>query len=268
MNSFLTSDKTKIYYNMQGSGKPIIFIHGFAARSSVFRIPQKILSKGYLTLSYDQRGHGRSREIVEGMSMDILARDLYELIGYHKLVGVTLVGWSMGGSVIFEYLRKYNCKNLDRIVIVDTGPKVVNTKDWGLGLYKGRYDEESAKSHLEKMRNNWYDFSKDFMSKMAIHLQEKQLDAAIKSMGDNDPTYMKGIWEDLTSKDYRDILKDINIPSLIIMGGRSSLYSIDTGQYLNDKIKDSKLIIFEENGHLLVQESPTSFSRVLKDFVL
>lgn len=268
MKTFLTSDKGEIYYNIQGSGKPIIFIHGFAARSNVFRIPQKILSKKYLSLSYDLRGHGMSRNSQEEVNICILARDLYEMIAYLKLKDVTLVGWSMGGSVIFDYISKYGCKNLENIVIVDTGPKLINSQDWKLGLYKGSYNEEDAKTALDLMRKSWSKYSEQFMKNMAPNLDDKQLDMAIASMEDNEPKSMIGVWRDLVSKDYRRILSKINIPTMIIMGGKSSLYSRATGEYLKDKIKNSELLIFEDNGHLLVQENPTGFSRVIKDFIL
>lgn len=267
MKIFLTSDNTKIFYDIQGSARPIIFIHGFAARSNVFRIPQKILSKEYLTLSYDLRGHGLSRESQEEVNMGVLARDLYEMIAYLKLKDVTLVGWSMGGAVIFEYISKYGCQNLERIVIVDKGPKVVNTHDWNLGLFKGLYYEEDAKAALDLM-NSWSIYSEQFMRKMAPNLDEKQLRISLTSMEENVPKHMISVWKDLTSKDYRNILSKINIPTMIIIGGKSSLYSRATGEYLKDNIKNSKLLIFEECGHLLVQENPTGFSRAIKDFML
>ncbi len=267
MNSFMTSDNTRIFYDVIGIGNPIIFIHGFAAKGSVFRIPQKILSKEFLTVSYDLRGHGISSNLQESLSMDILARDLYEMIDFLKLVDVTLVGWSMGGSVIFEYISKYGCKNLDRIVIVDTGPKVINTEDWRLGLYNGNYDENRTRFDLDLMGASWKDFSKSFMNRMAPFLDDNQLELAIKSMMDNDSEQMVNIWRNLTTKDYRKILGSISVPTLIIMGGKSNLYSIETGEYLKESIDKSSLLIFEDNGHLLVQENPTGFSRALKNFI-
>ncbi len=268
MNYYITSDNTKIYYNLQGHGKPIIFIHGYAASMGVFRIPQKILSKEYLALSCDLRGHGMSRVSMVEVNLDILAGDLYELLTHLKLTDVTVVGWSMGGSVIFEYISKYGCKNIDSIVLVDTGPKVINTKDWRLGLYNGEYNEKYAKSDLNKMMNSWDDFSKNFMSKMAPFLDDKQLEVAIKSMADNEYMHMKRIWKDLVSKDYRNILEEISVPTMIIMGGKSNLYSRATGEYLKENIKNSNLLIFAECGHLLVQENPTGFSRAIKNFML
>ncbi|TJX13569.1 alpha/beta hydrolase [Tissierella creatinini] len=267
MSEFLTSDNTKIYYDIQGSGKPVIFIHGFGARSNVFRIPQRILSKEFQTISYDLRGHGMSRDSGEEVSMELLARDLYEIIAYLGLDDVTLVGWSMGGSVIFEYIKNYGCKNLEGLAIVDTGPKLVNTSGWSLGLYKGAYDENQAKSALNLMMESWSHYSKNFMTKMGPNLDEKGLEIAIASMEGNEAKHMISVWKDLVSKDYRNILGKITIPTMIIMGGKSSLYSRSTGEYLKDNIKNSKLLIFEDNGHLLVQENPTKFSRALMDFI-
>ena len=267
MDYFITEDYTKIYYKIVGEGTPIIFIHGYGANHDVFRVPQKILSKGYKVITYDLRGHGLSRRSENKITIEELAFDLKELIEHLNISNVILAGWSLGGSIIFEYIKLFGNQKVAKLCILDTSPRVINDHEWRLGLYHGEYSMINAKMDLGEMNINWDKYSEKFIKKLAPDLNNCQLRIGIISMQDNNILAMIQVWESLITKDYTHILKDINIPTLIIFGGKSSLYSREVGEYLNRNIENSKLIFFEDNTHLLVQENPTKISKVIKDFL-
>jgi len=267
MDYFITEDNTKIYFNMVGEGTPIIFVHGYGANHDVFRVPQKILGKDNKVITYDLRGHGLSRNSKDRITIELLAFDLKELIDYLNLNNVILAGWSLGGSIILEYIKLFGNHKVDKLCLLDTSPRVINDQEWRLGLYRGEYNMISAKMDLGDMDINWDKYSEKFMKKLAPELSESQLRIGIIGMKDNNILSMIQVWESLITKDYNDILKNINIPTLIIFGGKSSLYSNEVGEFLNKNIENSELVFFEDNSHLLVQENPTKISRVIKDFI-
>ena len=80
MDFFTTSDKVKIYYEMSGQGRPVVFIHGFSEDHKSFKIQQRVLSKDYKIISYDLRGHGNSDRVDYGLNLKRFALDLKELI--------------------------------------------------------------------------------------------------------------------------------------------------------------------------------------------
>ncbi|MDR7857316.1 alpha/beta hydrolase [Tissierella sp.] len=267
MKSFITSDSVNIYYEIKGQGLPLVFIHGFTEDHNSFRIQQRVLSKKYKVITYDLRGHGLSDRIDYGLNIERFALDLRELIDYLKLEEVILVGWSMGVSIILEYIKLYGLEKLSKICIVDKGPKVINDSNWNLGLYHGQYTMEDALKDLDLIKSNWMEFAERFIKIMAPYFSDKQLKIAMDKMKNNSPHIMYSIWKSMTEKDYRHILYKINIPTLIIFGGKSTLYSINAGKYLKENIKNSKLIIFEDCTHLLVLENPIRFNRVLEEFI-
>ncbi len=267
MGSFITSDNVNIYFESKGEGIPIIFIHGFTEDHNSFRIQQRALSKKYKIISYDLRGHGISDKVEYGLNMERFALDLRELIDYLELEEVVLVGWSMGASIIFEYINKFGVQKISKICIVDKGPKVINDNNWSLGLYHGKYNIEDALKDLFLIKNNWMEFAEKFIKNMAPYFSEKQFNISMDKMKNNSPHIMYSMWESMIEKDYRDVLSKIDIPTLIIFGGKSTFYSIDTGKYLKENIKDSQLIIFEDCTHLLVLENPIRFNRVLDEFI-
>ncbi|WP_353097347.1 alpha/beta hydrolase [Tissierella praeacuta] len=266
MSFLTTSDNVKLYYEVKGEGLPIVFIHGFTEDHNSFRIQQRALSKKYKIITYDLRGHGISDRVGYGLDMERFALDLRELIDYLELKNIVLVGWSMGVSIIFEYINLFGLENISKVCIIDKGPKAINDSNWNLGLYHGKYTMKDALDDLSLIKNNWMEFAENFIRTMAPYLNENQFKISMDKMKNNSPHVMYSMWKSMIEKDYRNILSKIRIPALIIFGGKSTFYSIETGKYLKENIEDSQLVIFEDNTHLLVLENPIRFNRVLEEF--
>lgn len=267
MDYFTTSDNTKIYYKSSGKGQPIVFIHGFTATHDVFRIQEKVLSRKYKIITYDLRGHGLSNEINLEINLERLALDLKELLDYLNVDKINLVGWSLGGSIVLEYIKQFTTAKLSTICLVDMSPKAINDADWKLGLYQGNYSIEEANKDLKMIHSDWINFSSKFINAMAPHLNESNLKMALSKSRDNSSDAMYSIWKSLIHKDYRSILSIIDKPTLILIGKNSTLYSIETGLYIEKNISSSSYEVFENCTHLLVLENPIKFNRVLDDFI-
>lgn len=267
MDFFTTSDGAKIYYKVNGEGQPIIFIHGFSEDHRSFKIQQNVLSRKYKIITYDLRGHGRSDRVDYGLNLRRYAQDLKELIDKLKLEKVVLVGWSMGGSIVFEYIQQFGMENIYKICIVDTSSKALNEGEWNKGLLHGKYDKEKAKEDLKLIKNNWVEFAKDFIMLISPSFEEKQFNLALDKMKKNSPHVMYYMWKSILEQDYRNVLGKINVPTLLLFGEKSTLYSMETAKYLNRNIKDSKLIVFKNCTHLLVLENPIKFNQVLEEFI-
>lgn len=267
MTYFYTSDSVKIYYEITGKGIPIVFIHGFGESGQVFRIQKRALSKRYKVITYDIRGHGNSDIVDYGLSMSRLALDLEEFLIHLKEDKYVIVAWSMGASVLLQYIEDFATDRLGKIVIVDKSPKMLNDHTWNLGLYQGQYRLEDWKDDLSLIEIDICKFIEKFTDRLSNDLNPREIQIAKEKMKKNSKHVLFSLWKSMGESDYRPSLKKIDIESLIVFGGRSKLYSIETGQYLRDNIKLSKLHIFEENGHLLVIENPRGFNKLLEDFI-
>ena len=267
MAYFRTSDDADIYYQVNGEGLAIIFIHGFSESGHVFKIQRRALSKKYKLITYDIRGHGESDRAKHGLTMERLALDLRELIIYLKLDRVTVVAWSMGVSVLFEYIRNFGPERLYKICIVDKGPKMINDENWNLGLYHGKYNAEDFKDDLNMIRYDFPAFCRKFINTMSIDLSEREFKIGLEKMSKNSKQVLYCLWKSMGESDYRDVMKDIDIDTLIVFGEDSVLYSVETAEYLRDKIDKSKLEIFSNCGHLLILEKPRKFNKLIENFI-
>ena len=255
-----TSDGMNLYYEEKGNGKPIVFIHGWTADHTTFDQQVKDLSEKFRVITYSLRGHGASDRVDYGLTLNRFAIDLEELMAHLELKDVTLVGWSMGSSIIFDYVRTFGVSRLSSVCIVDMTPKLINDNEWKLGLNHGTFTVEDTFNALTIMCNNWMDFAKDFVQSAVPYLQGEQLEPIYDAMRKNSPHVMYGMWVAMSANDYRDVLEKITVPTYIIYGEKSTLYSSETADYMKSKISNAKIIPFENCTHFLVAENPKKFT--------
>lgn len=266
MTLLKTSDGTKLYYEVVGEGEPIVLIHGWGQNNEGFLPQIEALSKNFKVISYDLRGHGKSDNPHYGLTLSRFADDLEELMNELELENVTLVGWSMGGSTSFEYVRKYGVNRLKSLTIFDMTPKLLNDEEWKLGLFHGKYDIQDALRDLTALNNDYSAFGKEFMTIAAPYFTEEMIEETNKLFVEgNTPHVLAAMWLAMAVNDYRDVLPKITVPTQIVYGDQSTLYSKETAEYLVSQIPNAKAIPFENCTHLLVAENPDKTTEVIYD---
>lgn len=265
MSNFITSDGIKLYYEEKGEGKPVVFIHGWTADHTVFNPQVEALSNEFKVVTYDLRGHGVSDRPDKGLTLKRYAMDLKELIEHLNLNDVIVAGWSMGSSIIFEYVKNFGVEHLSKVCVLDMTPKLINDDNWKLGLNHGTFTNKDTFDALTVMCDNWMDFAKGFAADALPYLNEEQLAPILEGLAKNSPHVMYAMWIAMSANDYRDVLENITVPTYIAYGDKSTLYSKDTAEYLNSKIPNSKVVAFENCTHFLIIENPGKLSEVIRE---
>jgi pimeloyl-ACP methyl ester carboxylesterase len=91
-----------LYYEEQGTGAPLILIHGGLASSAQWEPVVPELTDGFRVIRPDSRGHGRSTNPTRGLSYARIADDIAALIAALALQRPVVGGWSDGGQVTLE----------------------------------------------------------------------------------------------------------------------------------------------------------------------
>jgi len=116
---FTTNDGVRLHYLEAGSGKPLVLIHGWSQCAEEFKHQIAGLSDRYRVIAIDQRGHGDSEKPGFGYRIQRLAKDLQDLLVSLNLQDVTVLGHSIGCSVIWCYWDLFGSDRLAKIVLVD-----------------------------------------------------------------------------------------------------------------------------------------------------
>src|SRR6516164_6696109 len=128
--AFVTSDGVQLSYIRQGSGRPIVLIHGWSQCAEEFKHQIEPLSAQYDVIAVDQRSHGESQKVSYGLKISRLSRDLYEFLTELDPSDVALLGHSMGASVIWCYIDLFGPERLSKIILVDQPPFITSNPHW------------------------------------------------------------------------------------------------------------------------------------------
>jgi pimeloyl-ACP methyl ester carboxylesterase len=89
----------KLYYEILGTGDPLVLLHGGLGAISMFGPNLPALAEGRQVIAVDLQGHGRTADIDRPISTEAMAEDIAALIKHLKLGRPDVMGYSLGGGV-------------------------------------------------------------------------------------------------------------------------------------------------------------------------
>lgn len=96
-----------IFYQITGQGPPLVLIHGFLERSTIwFRLVPELMKRRTI-ISIDLPGHGKSGSLGEIHSMELMAEVVNSLLVNLNIDRAGIVGHSMGGYVLLAMAELY-----------------------------------------------------------------------------------------------------------------------------------------------------------------
>ncbi len=117
----------KVYYEVYGEGKPIVLLHGaFYTINMNWAELIPVLSKTRKVIAIEMQGHGHSPYSERKLSITGLASDVKGVMDYLKIDSADIAGYSMGGSVAYQFAVQYP-KRLRKLVIISSTYK---TSGW------------------------------------------------------------------------------------------------------------------------------------------
>jgi non-heme chloroperoxidase len=230
MSTLVTKDGTQIYYKDWGTGRPVVFSHGWPLSSDSWESQMMLLaSEGYRCIAHDRRGHGRSSQPWNGNDMDTYADDLSELIGALDLKGVTLIGFSAGGGEVARYVGRHGTKRLAKAALISAVPPLMlKTVDNPDGLPMETFDKIRLGSTTD--RSQLY---KDLASGPFFGANRP---GAKVSQGMMDSFWLQGMQaghkntfdciKAFSETDFTEDLKNLDVPTLIVHGDDDQIVPI------------------------------------------
>jgi len=138
-----TKDGVEIFYKDWGSGRPIVFSHGWPLSADDWDAQMMFfLNKGYRVIAHDRRGHGRSSQTDSGHDMDHYADDLAAVTKHLDLKDAIHVGHSTGGGEVVHYIARHGEDRVAKAAIISAVPPLmVKTESNPDGLPKSVFDD-------------------------------------------------------------------------------------------------------------------------------
>lgn len=256
------SDKTSIYYEDLGQGRPVVFVPGYSGSSEIWMYQILHLGRSFRCIVYDPRGHGKSDKPISDYTMPIMAKDLRELLEGLDVANPVLVGWSMGGAIAVEYALEY--ADVEALVLVaPTLPRFTQTTDHPFGMDDSEYDSfiERESTFTPEFRTTQFasNFYRSELRASAEWLTRLSL-AMPPHVG---VAYMNTLRE----LDYTDRLAEITCPTLICHSVNDRVCDPRWSELIEAAHSNVEVSWYRESGHALMLEEPEHLSEDIRDFV-
>jgi non-heme chloroperoxidase len=121
-----TRDGVEIYYKDWGSGKPLVFSHGWPLSADDWDAQLMFfLNHGFRVVAHDRRGHGRSTQTADGHDMDHYADDLAAVVEHLDLHDAVHIGHSTGGGEVVRYLARHGERRASKAALISAVPPLM-----------------------------------------------------------------------------------------------------------------------------------------------
>jgi non-heme chloroperoxidase len=244
--------RTRISVRDWGRGRPIVFVAPWALCSDWWDYHMTMLAaRGWRSVAFDRRGHGRSDEPGRGYDFDTLADDLAAVLDSRDLEDVVLVGHSMGGAEVVRYLTRHHSRRVTRVVLIaPTTPYTLKSDDNPAGATR----EGLAQSRESLARDFHHQIAKaapDFFGATKNQVSTEAMDWWTRMIIDRCPLrVMLTLHQLMTETDFRPELRTITTPTLIVHGDSDISTPLErTSRRTHALIAGSQLTIYENAAH-------------------
>lgn len=258
----------KLYYKDWGTGQPVVFSHGWPLTADAWEDQMLFLAdKGYRCIAHDRRGHGRSSQSWNGNDMDTYADDLAKLVNALDLKNVIHVGHSTGGGEVARYIGRHGTSRVAKVVLISAVPPLMLATETNPGGMDIQIFDDIRANVLKDRSQFFKELSDPFFgaNRSGSHV----------SQGLKDSFWLQGMMGGFKSiydciaafsvTDFRQDIKKIDVPTLIIHGDDDQIVPFDiSGKLSSAIIKDCVLKVYPGAPHGLCS---TLKDRVNKDLL-
>lgn len=233
-----------LYVESQGSGRPLVLLHGFAMHSGLFAPLLPALARRHRVHAVDLPGHGYSRA-VDAFDVPSVADAVDAAI---DAADATVLGWSLGGQVALQWALARPDK-IRKLVLVATTPSFVARDDWPYAMTAqtlARFDDE--------LRAAWRLTLLRFLSLQVQGSDEGRatlatLRGSLFERGEPAKAALDGALETLRRTDLRAKLPNVTARTLVIAGDRDALVPLDATKALAAALPNAAHATIERAAH-------------------
>jgi pimeloyl-ACP methyl ester carboxylesterase len=258
--SFIENQGTKIYWDEQGRGEPLLLIMGLGYPSSLWHRTRPVLAQHFRTVAFDNRGVGLSDVPPGPYPIVTMASDAAAVLDAAGVSSAHIFGISMGGMIAQEFALQNPARTRSLILGCTSagGPSAVRAERKvadvmmarGMTLEQAReailpyiYDVSTPRERIEEdvsLRRRWLPSQEGYVAQLQGILA----------------------WESYSR------IAQITAPTLVIHGKSDALVPPGNGELIAARIPGAKLVLLEQASHLFLTDQTRTAHTEILEFLL
>jgi pimeloyl-ACP methyl ester carboxylesterase len=244
------------YLRTGGDKPPVVLLHGLMTNGACWTPLARSLEEDYDVVMPDARGHGNSSAPSEGYCYDNLATDVLSLIEVLGLAAPLLIGHSMGGMTAAVVANR-NPKRIRGLILADP-----------CFLTPQRQHEVHESDVVAQHHRNLNRSKEDFLAELRFRHHHRSYEIIELLVQARFQTSMHAFQVLIPpNPDYVELIKTLDIPSLLVMGDVDAVVSLGVALELARLNQHLEVAQIAEASHGVPYDQPERFSAHVKAFL-
>ncbi|NGX52681.1 MAG: 3-oxoadipate enol-lactonase 2 [Candidatus Anoxychlamydiales bacterium] len=256
----IKANNINIYYEYEGDGPPLVILGGLASDHKLLKEFVDPLKKRYKVLLMDLRGFGDTEVAPPPYSIDILAKDVFELMNLLNIENAYIYAHSMGSAILQTICLNYPEK-AKKAILSATFLKIPYTTQMLFELVPKLFEKNIDQEIISKIIMPWL-YSSEYLK----NPQNFQNTLDNLSKRKINPKGYEGQAIALTNFDSTNWISKINTETLILAGREDIDTPLYCAEKVHEKLKNSKLKIIENAAHMIYREKSNEVYKIILDF--
>jgi len=244
-----------------GQGRDLVLLHGWGMHGGVWNSVKQQLAASFRLHIVDLPGFGFSQPVTP---YDL--GHLVEEIAPHVPQNIALCGWSLGGHVALQWALD-RPQQIEKLLLVSSTPRFIQEVDWDAGIsletfqlfadgIQGNYQPEMTR--FLSLQAQGGEDARETIRELKQHFFQRPAPSA---------QALQGGLDILLESDFRNLVKDILIPSCVIHGGRDRVVPVQAGEWLAANLPLAEIHKHELASHAPFLSHPEWFVQRFTEFL-
>ncbi len=253
-------DGARIHYRIQGEGQPMVLIHGYPLGGELYKRTQDELSDAYRVITLDLRGYDQSTAPDSQATIARYAMDVFAVMDALGVEQAVIGGPSMGGPIVFEMYQRQPDRFM-RMLLIDTIAAPASPLEAHLWRGAAEQAREMGVAALvpplinDMLTGDTRMTDPEVVNTIAGLFKDASLKAGIA-----------GATALASRPDYRPVLEEITVPTLILVGLEDTVYPYEISRSMEQAIPTAELVILSDAAHASILEAADRASAAIEDW--
>jgi pimeloyl-ACP methyl ester carboxylesterase len=266
---FLDVPGGQLYYEVAGTGHPLVFIHAGVADNRMWDEQFVPFAERYRVIRYDTRGFGKTR--TEGVEFSN-RQDLYDLLTHLGVETAYVIGLSRGGQIAVDFTVEHP----EMVAALIPAAAGLSGYDQPLGDSDAVQQEAALFTRMEELWEKgahdelqelevhaWVDGPRQPVGRAAPEVRERvrEMNAGAYNRGEPEPKPQP------LDPPAAGRLHEIAVPTLVLIGDLDELATQAMAEYMAQHIPGARKVVFPGAAHMVNMEQPERFNEVVLEFL-
>lgn len=263
-SGFAEVNGTQLYYEVAGSGYPLVMIHAGVADRRLWDEQWDVFAERYTVIRYDMRGFGKSSIVAGAFSHH---DDLSALLTWLGIEQAYLMGCSRGGSTAIDVTLDHP-ELVKALIVVGSSPggapeteaQPPRQAEEIMSSFKAGELERTSELEVQV----WVDGPNRTPDQVERRVRDLVYEMNLIAL--QNEVAGEGEEQALEPPAY-DRLGEIRVPTLVIVGDQDQPYVVSSADLLEQRIAGARKVVMSGTAHVPSLEQPAEFNRIVLDFL-